>query len=73
MAILIISNDCSNELQCPKCGYNLENMEIFNNLIKYNKNINNSLNELKSQIELININEPDKIEKKKKIITYILN
>ena len=67
MNILVIPNKDSNKLKCPKCGYNLENIKVFNGLIKFNKNINNMLNELKSQIELININEIEAIENKKEI------
>ena len=65
-----MSNKDSDELKCPKCGYNLENIKVFNDLIKYNKNINNILNELKSQIRLINI---DEMENKKGICIYLIN
>ena len=73
MNILVIPNKVSNELKCPKCGYNLENIKVFNDLIKYYKTINNILNELKSQIELININEIETIENKKGICKYLIN
>ena len=74
MNILVISTDDeANSLQCPKCGFNLDNIKIFSDLMKCNKKLNNMLNELKSQIELININEIDKIENKIKLIKYLVN
>ena len=74
MNILAISTDDeANPLQCPKCGCNLDNIKIFSDLMKCNKKLNNMLNELKSQIELININEIDKIENKIKLIKYLVN
>ena len=33
MDILAIPNSDSNELKCPKCGYHLNNIKIFNELI----------------------------------------
>ena len=53
MDILAIPNDDFDELKCPKCGFNLNNIKIFNELINYNINISNILNELKNQIDLI--------------------
>ena len=73
MNILVKSIKDSNELKCPKCGYDLENIKAFKELIEYNKNINNMLNELKSQIESIKINEIETIENKKGICKYLIN
>ena len=71
MDILVFNNVISNELKCPKCGNNLYDNKILNDLIKYNNNINNMLNELKNQIEYIN--ELDRIENKKRIIFLVID
>ena len=73
MNILVINNDDTNELKCPKCGNNLYNNKLFNDLIKYNKNINTNLNELKSIIELISVNDINNIENKKVKFKYLIN
>ena len=71
MNVLVFNNDISNELKCPKCGNNLYDNKILNDLVKYNNNINNMLNELKNQIEYIN--ELDRIENKKRIIFLVID
>ena len=73
MNILVKFSEDSNELKCPKCGYNLENIKAFKDLIEYKKYVNNMLNELKSQIESIKINEIENIENKKGICKYLIN
>ena len=71
MNILVYNIDDSNELKCPKCGYNLYNNKILNNMLKYNNNINNMLNELKNQIDYIS--DITQIENKKRVINLIIN
>ena len=63
MNILAFKEDL-NDIKCPKCGesINIDNCKIYNDLIKFNKSIRNMLNELKSQIEYINIKEIDEID-----------
>ena len=73
MNILAKSSKDYYELKCPKCGYDLENFKAFKDLMEYKKNINNMLNELKSQIESIKINEIETIENKKGIYKYLIN
>jgi len=72
--ILVYENNENNdnELKCPKCHepLNIDN-NIFENLMKLNININDMLNELKSQFELIkNINE---IKTKIIVINHLIN
>ena len=71
MNVLVIKIDDSNEFKCPKCGHNLSNIKIINEIIKCNNNINNMLNELKNQIEYIN--DMNQIDNKKRIINFIIN
>ena len=72
MNILVYNiNDDSNELKCPKCGCNIYNNKIINNIIKYNNNINNLLLEIKKQIE--DINDINQIANKKRVINFIIN
>ena len=71
MNILVYNIIDSDELKCPKCGCNLFDNKIINDIIKYNDNINNMLNELKNQIEYIT--DLKQIENKKRIINFIIN
>jgi hypothetical protein len=66
-------NSINNELKCKKCGERF-NLEIFKNLIKFNNNQIDKLNELKTQIELINnVNDINEIKIKLKYINLIVN
>ena len=66
-------NSINNELKCKKCGERF-NLEIFKNLIKFNNNQIDKLNELKTQIELINnVNDINEIKTKLKYINLIVN
>ena len=66
-------NSINNELKCKKCGERF-NLKIFKNLIRFNNNQIDKLNELKTQIELINnVNDINEIKTKLKYINLIVN
>ena len=62
-----------NKVKCPKCGEIIK-IEKFDNIIKFNSNQSEMLNEIKNEIEIINkSNEISKIKNKIKIINLIIN
>ena len=62
-----------NKVKCPKCGEIIK-IEKFDNIIKFNSNQSEMLNEIKNEIEIINkSNEINKIKNKIKIINLIIN
>ena len=75
MNVLANKNENQTDIKCPKCNHiiKIENIKSLNELIKFNKNINFSLNELKKQIESINSNDIDQLENKIGIMNYLIN
>ena len=72
MNILVYKKE-ENELKCPKCG-EIIHIDKLDNLIKFNINQNDMLNEIKNEIDVINNrNEINKIKNKIKVINLIIN
>ena len=75
MNVMASKNENETDIKCPKCNHiiKIESIKSVSELIKYNKNINFSLKELKKQIESINSNDIDQLENKIGIINYLIN
>ena len=75
MNVMASKNENEADIKCPKCNHiiKIESIKSVGELIKYNKNINFSLKELKKQIESINSNDIDQLENKIGIINYLIN
>ena len=75
MNVIANKNENETDIKCPKCNHiiKIESIKSLSDLIKYNKNINFSLNELKKQIESINSNDIDQLENKIGIMNYLIN
>ena len=75
MNIIANKNQNETDIRCPNCNHiiKIESIKSLNELIKFNKNINFSLNELKKQIESINSNDIDQLDNKIGIINYLIN
>ena len=75
MNVIANKNENETDIKCPKCNHiiKIESIKSVSELIKYNKNINFSLKELKKQIESINSNDIDQLENKIGIINYLIN
>ena len=75
MNVIANKNENETDIKCPKCNHiiKIESIKSLNELIKYNKNINFSLNELKKQIESINSNDIEELENKIGIMNYLIN
>ena len=75
MNVMASKNENEADIKCPKCNHiiKIESIKSVSELIKYNKNINFSLKELKKQIESINSNDIDQLENKIGIINYLIN
>ena len=70
MNILVYNNDF--ELQCPKCGERIS-LEIYDWIDKFKNNEKEKLNELKSQIEMLNdVHDINRIRIKVKNINLII-
>ncbi len=75
MNVMASKNENEADIKCPKCNHiiKIESIKSVSELIKYNKNINFSLNELKKQIESINSNDIGQLENKIGIMNYLIN
>ena len=75
MSVIVNKNENETDIKCPKCNHiiKIESIKSLNDLIKFNKNINFSLNELKKQIESIDTNDINQLENKIGIMNYLIN
>ena len=71
MNILVYKKE-ENELKCPKCG-EIIHIDKLDNLIKFNINQNDMLNEIKNEIDVTDGDEINKIKNKIKVINLIIS